>query len=479
MKNTQLDELYQQFKNQKYRAVKEISAAGSNRRYFRIFDEDNGTVIGAIGTSKEENIAFFAISSHFCKMGLSVPEVYAVSDDKMCYIMQDLGDLSLFSEVESGRSSGNYNNLERKLLLQTITQLPDIQFKGAEGFDFSVCYPQSEFDKRMISFDLNYFKYSFLKTSGLEFSEIKLDDDFNKLTEDLMSCHTTNTFLYRDFQARNVMIYEEKPYFIDFQGGRKGPIYYDVASFVWQAKANYPVDLREELIAAYYTSLSKYISIPEHEFRSKLLLFVFFRTLQVLGAYGFRGYFEGKQHFIDSVPFAVRNLQTLLTPQLHGSYPYLAEVFSQLTSLAKFQPITAPTKPTKLQITVFSFAYKNGVPDDGSGNGGGYAFDCRAIHNPGRYEPYKQLTGMDSEVIDFLEEDGEVFKFLHSVYILVDAHAQRFIDRKFSNMQVAFGCTGGQHRSVYCAESTARHLKDRFDVDVKVIHREQKVEKQL
>ena len=281
------------------------------------------------------------------------------------------------------------------------------------------------------------------------------------------------TFMYRDFQSRNVMIKDGEPWFIDFQGGRKGPFYYDVASFLWQAKAKYPDSLRKELLQEYMDALRKYQPIDEPYFYSQLRHFVLFRTLQVLGAYGFRGYFEKKPHFIQSVPFAIQNLRDLLK-EAYPEYPYLCWVLRELTELKQF---TDDLKKRQLTVKVMSFAYKKGIPDDSTGNGGGYVFDCRAVNNPGKYERYKPFTGLDEPVIRFLEEDGEILRFLESVYALVDASVKRYMERGFSNLSVCFGCTGGQHRSVYSAQHLAEHLNRKFGVKVELVHREQNIER--
>ena len=265
-----------------------------------------------------------------------------------------------------------------------------------------------------------------------------------------------DTFMYRDFQARNVMMKDGEPYFIDFQGGRRGPIYYDVASFVWQARSRYPENLRKEMVQTYLRALKGYTEVNEEHFNERLRLFVLFRTLQVLGAYGFRGYFEKKPHFLASVPYALGNLRRLLQKPFED-YPYLNEILTKLTTMSQFNNIA---EDKRLEVRVFSFAYKKGIPVDTSGNGGGYVFDCRAINNPGKYEHYRQFTGLDKEVIKFLEDDGGITKFLNNVYDLVDNHVKCFIERKFTHLQVCFGCTGGQHRSVYCAEHLAQHLAD-------------------
>ena len=473
MADDTLKTLFESYTGQQLTERTELPTSGSHRRYFRL-KGGNISIVGVIGTSLEENRAFVAISKHFKEKGLNVPTVLAVSEDGMSYIQEDLGEKMLFDLIAQGRDSGFYNSYESNLLCRTIEQLPKIQFKGAEGLDWNVCYPQKEFDARMVDFDLNYFKYCFLKATGLEFNEGRLQDDFERLKAELLK-DSDNTFLYRDFQARNVIIRDGEPYFIDYQGGRRGPIYYDVASFIWQARARYPDELKEELIRTYLRSLRSFLPVDEDHFRERLRLFVLFRTLQVLGAYGFWGYFEKKPHFLASVPFALDNLRSLIRIPF-SDYPYLNSILTELTNMPQFYEIAVDKR---LEVHIYSFAYKKGIPADNTGNGGGYVFDCRSVNNPGKYEHYRQFNGNDPEVIKFLEDDGEVLVFLESVYKLVDAHVQRFIERKFTHLQVCFGCTGGQHRSVFCAERLAAHLAGRYNVKVKLTHRELNIEKVL
>lgn len=472
-----IETLYRQYTGMCPEKIERLTPEGSNRQYFRLSGGEWKSIIGVIGTSAAENHAFISLSKHFRAKRLPVPEVYAVSDDGLAYIQQDLGSTSLFEFIANGRKTGSFSNLETELLKKTIALLPDFQFLGAQDLDYSVCYPQPEFDERMISFDLNYFKYCFLKPSGLEFSEIELDNDFKALTRDLLKYADDNTFMYRDFQSRNVMVYGGEPYFIDFQGGRRGPIYYDVASFLWQAKARYTDTLRKELLQTYIISLQRYLRIDFNKFTDNLNIFLLFRTLQVLGAYGFRGKIERKPHFLESIPFALENLDEILQTCSFDSYPYLTKILTLLCN----QENEKQEKKTPLTVSIYSFSFKKGMPYDASGNGGGYTFDCRSLENPGRYEEYKHVTGMDKPVIDFLKEREDVKKFLHSVDSLVDAHAAMFISRSFTNLMVCFGCTGGQHRSVFCAEHLAAHLKERFgdSIKVKLIHREQNIEKRL
>ena len=426
--------------------------------------------MGVIGELVEENIAFIELTRHFEKQALPVPKILYVSDDKTQYLQQDLGDLSLFDYIKNGRESGNFNAGERAMLEKTIAKLPAFQFKGAENLDFSLCYPQTAFDRRTVFWDLNYFKYSFLKPLGVPFLENRLEDDFEAMA-DLLLQHSANTFLYRDFQSRNVMIFNGEPYFIDYQGGRRGAIYYDVASFLWQAKANFPDELREHLLNVYFSEL-KARHCGFEEFKENLRHFVLFRQLQVLGAYGFRGYFEKKPHFLESIPFALKNLQELLKNDF-PQYLYLCEVLKKIEVASAGSATVPVSELAELTITIYSFSYKKGIPQDESGNGGGYVFDCRAVHNPGRYDEYKYLTGLDKPVIDFLEKDGEITRFLENVYALADKHIARYMERGFTSLMFAFGCTGGQHRSVYSAQHLADYVRRKYDVKVVLTHREQ------
>ena len=464
-----LQKLYQRYTGVQAEEIIEMPASGSNRRYFRLTGVQS--LIGVYGTSVEENEAFLYMAEHFKRKNLPVPQVLCVSEDKYFYLQEDLGDTLLFHAIEKGRITNSFSEEEKELLRKTIRLLPAIQFAGAEDFDFNHCYPQPEFNQRSILWDLNYFKYCFLKATGLEFQENKLEDDFQKMSNVLLRS-SSDTFMYRDFQSRNVMIKDGEPWFIDFQGGRKGPFFYDIASFLWQAKAKYPESLRDELLDEYLKAVSKYVNIDRIYFFSQLRHFVLFRTLQVLGAYGFRGYFEKKPHFIQSVPFAIENLRQLLRED-YPEYPYLCSVLRELTEMKQFKD---DLKKRQLTVKVMSFAYKKGIPNDQTGNGGGYVFDCRAVNNPGKYERYKPFTGLDEPIIKFLEDDGEIFPFLENAYALVDASVKRYMERGFSNLMVCFGCTGGQHRSVYSAQHMAEHLNKKFGVKVELIHREQNIE---
>ena len=446
-----------------------IKQQGSNRVYTRVTDADGKTVIRVDGINRDENRAFIYMSRHFAALGLPVPKVLWVSEDEMSYTQEDLGDTLLFDSITP------------ILLERAIRALAHIQIEGAKDFDWSVCFPVPAMDERSIRWDLNYFKYCFLKGTKIEFSEPKLEDDFDALVQKLTANANINTFLYRDCQSRNIMIKDGQPYFIDFQGGRRGPTQYDVASLLWQAKANIAPALREQMIDAYLDELKKLQpDLDEHEWRTALPHFVLFRTMQVLGAYGYRGYFERKQHFLESIPNALRNLKEIFTqnPILQQEYPTLFLLSNQLSIPTVDRRSTdSQSQHEALVVTIYSFSFKHGIPVDESGNGGGYVFDCRSTHNPGKYEEYKHLTGLDQPVIDFLEKDGEILTFLESVDKLIDHHVERFLERGFTHLQVSFGCTGGQHRSVYCAEHLAKHLKEKYDVQIELNHRERGIVK--
>ena len=468
-----------------------LAGAGSNRAYFRL-QAGTQTAIGVKGTSVEENHAFLYLARHLREKGLPVPQVYAGGEAEFLasgltpkesgiyYLQEDLGDCSLYQVLLKERTpEGSYPEATKNLLRKTISLLPRLQYEGAKGLDFGQCFPQARFDRTSVLFDLHYFKYCFLKSSGYEFNEVSLEADFLQFAQDILQ-EDTPTFLYRDFQSRNIMLKDgSEPYFIDFQGGRQGPIYYDLASFLWQARPGYDDALKEELIGTYLEQLRHYRNDDPTVFRHKLKQFVLLRVLQVLGAYGFRGWFERKAQFLASIPPALHNLSQLLEEGICKEYPYLEQTLSGMCRLPRFTQPALHAENPDLIVRIYSFSYKKGIPEDESGNGGGYVFDCRAAHNPGRYDAYKKLTGRDEPVIRFLEEDGEMPRFLQSVYKLADDHVKRYLERGFTDLMFSFGCTGGQHRSVYAAEHLAEYLNSRYGVEVRLCHREQHIERTL
>ena len=396
-----LIQLYTSYTGKAPKECNKIAGGGSNRQYFRLCDEEGNSVIGAIGTSLEENNAFIYLSRHFSDRELPVPQILAISDDGMAYLQTDLGTTNLYEAIKTGREdSGNYSDEEVSLLRKTIRLLPKIQVHGAVGLDFSNCYPQESLNEQNVMFDLNYFKYCFLKTTSLDFNEVKLEECFQNMAQSLGSS-SESYFMFRDFQARNVMLVNgTEPCFIDYQGGRRGPLQYDLVSFLWQSSSHFGSELRNNLIDEYISSLKQHANVDEVAFKETIPQWVLFRILQVLGAYGYRGRYEKKKYFLDSIPAAIQNLRDVLAIPSSCPYPYLYKLLKELTELDEFKtPSQAPATPSvskydnsgQLKVRVYSFSYKKGIPEDTSGNGGGYVFDCRATHNPGISKPVSFL----------------------------------------------------------------------------------------
>jgi len=448
-----------------------LPQAGSYRQYFRLTGQQKHA-IGVYSPDKSETRAFITFTNHFRQLGLNVPELYATDPDNDCYLISDLGDLSLLDHLEKNRVDGMPSAETLGFYKQTIAELPRFQVDAGKDVDFSVCYPSGEFDGRSMRWDLNYFKYYFLRLLKIPFNEAALEDDFDRLVLYLLQSGSS-FFMYRDFQARNIMIHNDKPWFIDYQGGRRGPLQYDLASLLFQVKASLPYSFREKMLHWYLENLKKYIAIDEKKFVNDYYGFVLIRLLQVMGAYGFRGYFERRAHFLQSIPYAVENLRWLLANvKFRIEMP---ELMKALHELAKTE-ITIPDlhEAGTLTVAVNSFSFKNGSPPDYSGNGGGFIFDCRALPNPGRYDHYKKFTGLDESVIQYLDRETSVAKFLQNIYKIVDQSILEYQKRGFSNLQVNFGCTGGQHRSVFCASRLAAYLEENYSIKVTVFHQEMK-----
>jgi aminoglycoside/choline kinase family phosphotransferase len=454
--------LYENFTGSSPSKVIPLPASGSDRKYYRLIS-DGKSFIAAYNEEIKENIAFIEFANHFRNKELPVPKVINVSKDLKAYLQEDLGDETLFSILTKEGLSENVREYYHKV----VKILPLIQSKGIEDLDLSKCYPRREFDKQSMMWDLNYFKYYFAKLSGLQFDEQLLEDDFETLTTFLLEADS-QYFMYRDFQSRNILVKDNEPWFIDFQGGRLGPLQYDIASLLYDAKANLPEWFREELLDDYLTFL---ISINDRVSKDRFLKyfdgFVLMRILQALGAYGFRGYFQKKQHFLQSIPYAMENLQVLLSKssfRLH--IPELVKILKQ--AIEKNPAIKKDS--TTLNVRVLSFSYKQGIPQDDSGHGGGFVFDCRALPNPGRLEQYKNQSGLDAPVIEYLEAFNEPDEFLQGVYKLADMSVSNYLERGFTNLMFSFGCTGGRHRSVYCAEKLAEHLNRKFKLNIRPEH---------
>lgn len=443
--------------------IVKLPGAGSDRKYYRLSSGDDGC-IGVAGENIRDCRAFVSLATIFSKESLPVPEVYGVSEDGMHYIQEDLGNLSLFSIIHS----------TPQLIESSMRELARMQCVDKAKWEPYVEY--RPFSQRQVFWDLNYFKYEFLKPSGTDFDEEALENDFELLAKHIMDAsRDASGFMYRDFQSRNVMVKDGECYFIDFQGGRLGPSLYDAVSFLWQAKAAFTDGFRQQMLRIYAEEYGKLREIPEERLLRDAPLFALFRTMQVLGAYGLRGLVERKAHFLESIPMALRNLSGLLNDGVIDSYPELKKISEQLIADERFQ---IKEKNDRLTIRVFSFSYKKGYPADYSGNGGGFMFDCRGMHNPGRYQEYKALTGLDQPVIDFLKEKGETDLFSERAFELVRPTVDRYVKRGFTDLQIGFGCTGGQHRSVYCAEEMAKKLAGSFPMAVvEVCHMEQGVKK--
>jgi aminoglycoside/choline kinase family phosphotransferase len=468
-----LNQIFESWSGSKALSINKLPASGSNREYYRIIG-NNKIAIGAINEDFAENNAFLEFTKHFLSLGLSVPQIYCIDLDNHIYLLEDLGDTTLFNYLLEQRVDSDFPKELLETYKQVLTELPKFQINASANFNYTNCHPRSSFDRQSMLWDLSYFKYYFLKLADIPFNEQLLEDDFNTLIDYLQSADC-NYFVYRDFQSRNIMIQNKQLYFIDYQGGRKGALQYDVASLLYDAKADIPQSIREDLLEYYMEQVKTYQRIDTEKFKEYYYGYVLIRIMQAMGAYGFRGFYEKKSHFLQSIPYALQNLDLILKNiELPIHIPVLKEVFHQLIrseKLMKFKPKIQ--RKSALSVSISSFAYKNGIPEDSSGNGGGYVFDCRAIHNPGRYEEFKPLNGKDKPVVDFFSKESDMHEFLSNVFALVDMSVENYEDRNFTNLMVSFGCTGGQHRSVYCAERMAEHLRQKYSVDVSLWHREQ------
>ena len=467
-----IGELFQSYKNNISFSFEKIPQSGSDRLYFRIH-ANNETFIATYNLNRKENQTFIRFSKHFKSMGLPVPEVLCVNEDCTIYIQEDLGAESLLNQLEKY----GHNKYVFELFKKSLKALANLQILGDKGIDYNDCLTAKEFGKQAILSDLLYFRYYFLDTLGLPYDKQAMLEDFETL-----SIYLTATeykyFMFRDFQSRNIIVNNDEVYFIDFQGGMKGALQYDVASLLWQARAELSEEWKDSLLD-YYMDEAELILQTKMDrplFRSQYNGYVLIRLLQVLGAYGFRGLFERKAQFLASIPLALRSVKYFLEQKRVGIIvPEFNRVLQLMVSHEIIQRFTPPiaTESTPLLIEINSFSYKKGIPADTSENGGGFVFDMRSILNPGRQEAYKCLTGKDKPVQDFLENQTRMNTYLNSVWDLVDIAVEDYLRRDFSHLQINFGCTGGQHRSVYAAEQTARHLRNKYKVKVELSHTNQ------
>ncbi|HKW64107.1 MAG TPA: RNase adapter RapZ [Candidatus Acidoferrum sp.] len=440
---------------------------GSGRKIIRLANEQVSAV-GILYGGREENVAFLEFSKHFHRHGLPVPEIYAEALNHGAYLEEDLGDTSLFEFLSQNRTGEDIAPAVVEAYRKAVGVLPRFQVEAARDFDYNFCYPIASFDRQSIAWDLNYCKYYFLRLAGIPFNERALENDFDRLTDFLLEA-PRDYFLYRDFQSRNIMLRDGLPYFVDYQGGRKGALQYDIASLLFDAKADLPPTLREDLLYDYLRALANFIPVDREAFLRYYYAYVYVRIMQALGAYGYRGFFERKVHFLQSVPYALKNIRWLLhNAQLPIELPTLLGAFQSMLASEKLQSIAL--EADNLVIRIFSFSFHHDLPKDESGNGGGFIFDGRGLPNPGREERFKSLTGRDAPVIDYLNQQESVHQYLASVFTLIDATVENYQQRAFKNLMVSFGCTGGQHRSVFLAEQLAKHLRGRSGVEVVVRH---------
>jgi len=464
--------LYATYSSEIVVAIEKLAQSGSNRIYFRVTTAGQ-SCIATYNNNIKENITFLNFSKHFRSCGGPVPEIYGVNEDQSIYLQEDFGDVSLLNKLEEyGHSEYAYN-----LFQQSLKKLAHLQIMGDKNLDYKWCITSKEFGKQAILSDLLYFKYYFLDTLQIPYDKENLIDDFEALSN-YLTYVDHKYFMFRDFQSRNVMIKDEEAYFIDYQGGMKGALQYDVASMLWQAKAELSDEWKNKLLDYYMDCVEDILqsTIDRARFTTQYHGYVLIRLLQVLGAYGFRGLFERKAHFLTSIPLALRNLQWFLSNKSIGivlpEFERLLKLIVEEDVILRFQPTTA-SETTPLIVRINSFSYKKGLPEDESENGGGFVFDCRGILNPGRFTEYKTITGRDKPVIDFIEQRTKMGEFLNSVYTIVDISVEDYIKRGFKSLMINFGCTGGQHRSVYAAEALTRHLRNKFKVKIELKHIEQ------
>ena len=465
--------LYRERFGQAPSAVLALAGDGSNRAYRRLLGSGNAPIIGVMGPDHEENRAFLSFTRAFRSIDLPVPEIIADDEEGGVYLLEDLGDTTLFDALDESRTEagGAFPEEMARVYRDVVRWLPLFQVRGGRVVDYSVAYPREAFDRQSILWDLNYFKYHFLKLAHVPFNEARLEHDFETLIEFLLAAERDH-FLYRDFQSRNVMLQDGAPRFIDYQGGRRGALPYDIASLLFDAMADLPAELRSSLLESYLEALREETAVDRDRFHLLYRGYVVVRIMQALGAYGYRGFFERKPRFLRSVPFAARNLRTLLDEGLPVKVPELERVFGHIA--ASWSAPDAVPSHAGLTLHLFSFSYRRGYPDPVDGHGGGFVFDCRSVPNPGREPEYRALTGLDSGVADFIEKNPSSELFWTNVRDLSEAHVSEYVRRGFESLTVSFGCTGGQHRSVYFAERLAAHVRGVFpDVRVRVLHREE------
>jgi aminoglycoside/choline kinase family phosphotransferase len=465
-----LEELYEQWSKTKAESIVPLPESGSYRRYFRIASGNNH-VMGVHNSDNRENQAFVYLNRQLLKTGNLVPEVFTVNLEKHVYLEQDLGDITLLEHLAAIRNSPDSEEKIRQIYRRVIDAMPGLQVHVSREIDYSVCYPRAEFDVQSMMWDMNYFKYCLLKPLRIDFFEQDLEDDFVKIVHWLIEADR-NSFMFRDFQSRNIMLHQNELYFIDFQGGRKGPLQYDLASLLFEAKTRLSHDIRQEMLEYYLSVFGEAFTwFDRDKFLEYYYGFVYLRLMQAMGAYGFRGYIERKPLFLQSLPYAVKTLSWLMKNKpMPLNLVSLPGVFERLINMPKIKEYEI--NHDTFTVTISSFAYKNGIPQDNSGNGGGFVFDCRALDNPGKYDEFKEFSGKDQPVIEFLESKTDVMDFFINTLNLIEQAVRVYLGRGFKSLMVNYGCTGGQHRSVFMAERLSAYLKNKYAINIVIIHHE-------
>lgn len=471
----QLKALYTKQIDKEIAHIEHLPISGSDRKYFRITDNNNHSVIATYSKDKNETNSFLYFSKVFKKHQLPVPEVFTTSGDKRYYLQEDVGSESLFDILQAEGHTEHVKSLFKK----AIDGLVRFHWQASREIDYSLCHASSQFDRKAILADVLYFKYYFVDLLKVDYDKAVLLEELEEYAK-ILATQKPQTFMYRDFQSRNIIVKDDEVYFIDYQGGMQGLPQYDIASLLWQAKAQLPEEWKNELLNYYFSaieSLDEKPNFDETTFRKNYLNCVLLRILQTLGAYGFRGLYEKKPHFTSSIYPALLQLQTFLNNWPHlPSANELRKVLLQIVKpeiVNKFKPAQFEAENiNKLQVQIYSFSYKKGIPA-ANGHGGGYVFDCRGVLNPGRIEEYKSQTGKDIDVQDYLLNRTLMPQFLNGIYSIVDISIEDYLTRGFDQLQISFGCTGGQHRSVFAAEEMKKHLKNKYQIEATVVHLEQ------
>jgi aminoglycoside/choline kinase family phosphotransferase len=465
-----ISELFRKWSGHTPETIIRLPDTASGRKYYRL-QAASMTAIGVYNDNKRENQAFLYLSVHLQKHDVNVPTVYETDIENGVYLIEDLGDNTLFGFIEKIRDNNDFLEQSVKIYKRVVDNMPGIQVRASGDMDFSICYPRPEFDCQSIMWDLNYFKYYFLRLTGVTFDEQYLEDDFQSLAKYLLEADC-NYFLYRDFQSRNIMIRGDDLYFIDYQGGRRGALQYDLASLLFEARVQLPAVLRKEILDYYLAVYSKIKSFSAEKFLKYYPSYILVRLIQAMGAYGLRGYYERRSFFLRSIPYAVQNMHWLLHNYYIGiNIPALTDCLRQIADSPNISEYMQDEKEFTVSINSFSYVYGS-IPQDNTGNGGGFVFDCRAMPNPGRYPQFSNMTGKDREVIEFLEKEEDVIKYAENVYSIIESSINNYREKKFTSLMVNFGCTGGRHRSVYFAEQMAKRIRNNFNINIKIRHRE-------